>query len=262
MGYLTAKSLTIISNDATEQNIFAIENPIGSRVDVYIKDLDYEVDPVGVLTAVTPLIKVSRATNISGGVILTKDKFDTNDSVDSFVRCRAQNGETARITATAGDTIWQVFRHRTHTAVEQILTEVNGVDPSHSLLPDNISTADRFKLQPGEGLLIKLIAAAGTSNSALSYFTTVQCTFNEVAFSTFAISGTVTLSGSPVSGAKVIVMEADDISMTNAILREVITTPAGGTWASSIKTGKVGAAFVQYQSGGTYYTANGSPYLQ
>lgn len=259
MGYVSSQSLAIIANDSTEQNLFVIENPIGSRVDVYIKDLDYEVDAVGVLTAVSPLIKVSRATNVSGGVILPKTSFNTTESVDSFVRCRAQNNEAARITATAGDTIWQVFRNRTHTAVEQLTTNVN--DLSHSILPTLIEN-ENFVLRPGQALLVKLVAAATTSNSALSYFTTVQCTFNEVAFSTFAISGTVTLSGSPVSGARVIVIEADDILMTNAILREVITTPAGGTWASTIKTGKVGAAFVQYESGGTYYTAYGSPYLQ
>ena len=260
MAYVTSSSLVVLGNDSTQQNLFVIENPIGSRVDVYIKDLDYECDPVGVLTAVTPLIKVSRATNISGGVILPKTQFDTTDSVDSFVQCRSQNNEASRITATEGDTLWQVFRHRTHTAVEQI-REATSDAIDHSIMPDMIKTED-FVLHPGEALLVKLVGAAGTSNSVLSYFTTIQCTFNEVAFSTFAISGTVTLSGSPVIGAKIVVIEADDISMTNAILREVITTPAGGTWASSIKTGKVGAAFVQYQSGGTYYTANGSPYLQ
>jgi len=71
----------------------------------------------------------------------------------------------------------------------------------------------------------------------------------------------VTLGGSPVSGAKVMVMESDNVAGTNMFLREVITTPAGGTWASSILTGKVGSAFVQYEAGGTYYTAPGSPYL-
>ena len=44
-------------------------------------------------------------------------------------------------------------------------------------------------------------------------------------------------------------------------MRETIVTPAGGTWASTIRTGKVGSAFVQYESGGTKYTAPGSPYL-
>jgi len=64
-----------------------------------------------------------------------------------------------------------------------------------------------------------------------------------------------------VSGAIITVIEADDESMTNPVLVEKIVTAAGGTWASSITTGKVGAAFVQYKSGATYYTAPGSPYL-
>lgn len=260
MGYVSSSSIVMLGNDSTTQNLFTIENPIGSRVNVYVRELDYEVDALGVLTAVTPLIKVSRATGISGGVILPKSSFNTTESVDSFVRCRSANLEGSPITATSGDTIWQNFRHRTHTAVEQINVEVNNTI-AHALLPTLILTED-FVLRPGESLLVKVVAAATTSNTAQSYYTAIRCTFNEVAFSTFAISGTVTLSGSPVSGARVVVVEADDILMTNAILREVITTPAGGTWASTIKTGKVGAAFVQYESGGTYYTAYGSPYLQ
>ena len=85
--------------------------------------------------------------------------------------------------------------------------------------------------------------------------------WEEDPIATFAISGTVTLSAVPVSGAIVTVVEADDTDMTNAHVREVITTGAGGTWASTIRTGKVGAAFVQYESGGTKYTAPGIPYL-
>ena len=73
---------------------------------------------------------------------------------------------------------------------------------------------------------------------------------------------TVTLSGSPVSGAIVTVIEADDLDMTNPVLVDTIVTPAGGTWSADILTGKVGAAFVQYRSGGTLYTAPGSPYLE
>lgn len=254
MAFVSSQSTMIYGNDATAQNLFTIENPIGSRVDVYLKDLDLEVDSIVALTALMPLVKVSRATAISGGVILSKSLADTSSTSDAFVRCRAQLYENSPITATAGDTIWQVFRSRMHTAVEQ-------VRPQNGLMPSLIKTED-FVLRPGEALLAKVVAAAGTSNAVNSYSMTIQAMWNEVAFSTFAISGTVTLSGSPVSGARVVVVEADDQLMTNAILREIITTPAGGTWASSIKTGKVGAAFVQYTSGGTFYTAYGSPYLE
>lgn len=91
---------------------------------------------------------------------------------------------------------------------------------------------------------------------------TVEPTLISGAIATYAISGTVTLSGSPVDGAKVMVLEADDTSLTNAHLYQVVTTAGGGLWASTIRTGKVGAAFVQYENGGTYYTAPGSPFLQ
>ena len=117
-------------------------------------------------------------------------------------------------------------------------------------------------MRPGESLLCQVVGATTASNARLANNWWVQAEWEEDPIATFAISGTVTLSGSPVSGAKVMVLEADDTAMTNAVLVEVVTTAAGGTWASSIKTGKVGAAFVQYTNGGTYYTAPGSPYLQ
>jgi hypothetical protein len=118
-----------------------------------------------------------------------------------------------------------------------------------------------FILKPGESLIVQAIAAATTSNPALSSNWFAQVNWQEDEIATFAISGTVTLSASPVAGAIVTVIEADDVDMTNAVLRQTIVTGAGGTWASSIRTGKVGAAFVQYRVGGTYYTAPGSPYL-
>jgi len=129
-------------------------------------------------------------------------------------------------------------------------------------LPKLIADTGReLKLRPGESLLVRVVGAAVAANAALSNNWTASVAIEEDQKSTFAISGTVTLSGSPVTGAKVMVMEADDTAGTNMFLREVITTPAGGTWSSSILTGKVGSAFVQYTSGGTYYTAPGSPYL-
>jgi hypothetical protein len=254
MAFVSSRSLYIYGNDATAQNLFTIENPIGSRVDVYLKALEWEQDAIVVLTALQPLIKVSRATAISGGVILDKSLFDTTLTSDPFVRCRAQNYETAPITATAGDTVWQQFISRMHTAVEQQC-------PVNSLMPSLIGTQD-FIIRPGESLLVKVVAAAGTSNAIGTFARSIMATWEETAIATFAISGEVTLGGSPISGARVMVIEADDELMTNAHLVEIITTPAGGTWDSAILTGKVGAAFVQYTSGGTYYTAYGSPYLE
>lgn len=254
----SAQSIVALGNDSTEQNLFVFKNEIGSRVDVNIRDLKVRLDTIGALAAVCPLVKVSRATSISGGVMLAKAAFTTTQTSDPFVKVFSTSDDSGIITATAGNTIWQKFADRSHTIVEQQQKFRNKY-----ILPTLVSKAGmEFKLRPGESILVKVVSAVGTSNARLANNWTIDCLWEEDAFSTFAISGTVTLGGSPVTGARVMVIEADDQLMTNAFLREVITTPAGGTWASSIKTGKVGAAFVQYTSGGTFYTAYGSPYLE
>jgi hypothetical protein len=170
-------------------------------------------------------------------------------------------GEGAPITATATSTIYQEFRSRAHTQVEQIIKFTGTGDLlDYGCLPPLLLDKD-FVLKPGQSLIVQVIAAAGTSNAALTNNWFAQCSWEEDAVSTFAISGTVTLSAVPVAGAIVTVIQADDQAMTNPVLVATIVTGAGGTWASSITTGKVGAAFVQYKSGATYYTAPGSPYL-
>lgn len=253
----TARSTLALGNDSTEQNLFTIQNCPSSYVNVNIRRLMMQNDNTAVLTAFMPIVKVSRATAISGGVTLDKTPFDTTQTSDRSVVFRAQADETARITATAGSTIWQQYSVRMHTAVEQ----QQGLD--NSMLPRLVAnTGAEFILRPGESLLVKVVGAAGTSNAMSMNNWFVECVFEEDALATFAISGTVTLNASPVEGAKVMVIEADDESLTNAFLREVITTDAGGTWASTIRSGKVGAAFVQYTTGGIYYTAPGSPYLE
>lgn len=246
-----------LGKNALIQNAFVFENAIGSGVNVNIRRLMIEQDSTVALTTVMPQVKVCRATNVSGGILVDKSNFDTLESSDPFVRIRTPLAEGSHITATAGDTIYQQYMMRMHTAVEQVISEAQSVLPR--LVED---TGKEFKLRPGESLLVYIVGSAVTSNAALSNNWQVNCMWEEDEIATFAISGAVTLSGSPVAGAKVIVMESDDVDMTNAFLKEVITTPAGGTWASSISTGKVGSAFVQYETGGTYYTANGSPYLQ
>lgn len=247
-------SATVIGNDATSQNLVTITNKIGSRVNIIIRRATVQVDTLAVLTSVMPLVKLSRATSISGGAILSKSAWTTTQSSSDSVEVRTALADGQPITATSGDTIWQQYCGRMHTAVEQVLA------PDNNILPMLVENHD-FVLRPGESILVRVVGFSAASNAALSTNWWTAFMWEEDEIATFAISGTVTLSGSPVSGAQVIVVESDDLDMTNAVLREVITTPAGGTWASSIKTGKVGAAFVQYETGGTYYTANGSPYL-
>ena len=226
---------TVFGNDAVTQHIFALENQIGSRVDVNVRRLVVQNDPLTALTSVMPQVKVSRGVNISGGIMLDKAQFRTTETSDPFVKIRSALGEGSPITATRGDTIWQQYTSRLHTAVEQVIAS------DEPLLPRLVDTFD-FKLKPGESLLATVISATAASNPALSHNWLV--------------------SGSPVAGAIVTVIEADDLDMTNPVLVDTIVTPAGGTWSADILTGKVGAAFVQYRSGGTLYTAPGSPYLE
>jgi hypothetical protein len=243
-----------IGNDATIQNLFAVTNKLGSRVNVYIRRMNVQVDSIVALAAVMPQVKTSRATSISGGAVLSASTYDTAKSSSTAVEFRAPILDGFPLVGTAGTTLWQGLCMRMHTLVEQVIGD------DGSLLPRLVDSND-FILRPNESILCQAVAAAGTSNAALMNSWWCEANWEEEPISTFAISGTVTLSAAPVSGAIVTVIEADDESMTNPVLVEKIVTGAGGTWASSISTGKVGAAFVQYKSGATYYTAPGSPYL-
>ena len=185
---------TMFGNDAVTQHIFALENQIGSRVDVNVRRLVVQNDPQTALTSVMPQVKVSRGVNISGGILLDKAKFRTTETSDPFVKIRSALGEGSPITATRGDTIWQQYTSRLHTAVEQVIAS------DEPLLPRLVDTFD-FKLKPGESLLATVISATAASNPALSHNWLVDCIWEEVDKATFAISGTVTLSGSPVAGA-------------------------------------------------------------
>ena len=259
----TASTLNIFGNDATTQNLFVVENGIASRVNVIIRSLEFSADSLVALTSVQNVLKTCRATGVSGGLELEKTKFVTTQTSDPAVVIRAMANETAPITATAGDTMWTQFAARMHSAVEQ---QQPGTDSERrtirSLTPWMDHLVTDLVIQPGEAILVRVVANTAASNAQNSMQYAVRCSWEEDQIATFAISGTVTLSGSPVSGAIVTVIEADDTSMTNAVLRETIVTPAGGTWASNIRTGKVAAAFVQYEAGGTLYTAPGSPYLE
>lgn len=258
----TCATLNIFGNDATTQNLFVIENGIASRVNIIVRRLTFGADALVALTSVMNVLKTCRATGVSGGLILEKGKFVGTQTSDPAVVFRASANETAPITATAGDTLWTQFASRMHTAVEQQRLEDDSERiKTRNLLPFMEHGVGGLTIRPGESVLVRVVAATAASNALNSMNYAIRCSWEEDEIATFAISGTVTLSGSPVSGAIVTVVEADDISMTNAVLRQTITTGAGGTWASSIRTGKVGAAFVQYESGGTYYTAPGSPFL-
>lgn len=258
----SVQTLGIFGNDATTQNLFVIDNGIASRVNVIVRRLTFGLDATAVLTSVQSVLKTCRATGVSGGVALAKAPFSGAQTSDRAVQFLALANETGAITANAGDVLWTQLAGRMHTAVEQRMPEYESERlHERNLIPVIAKDIADLVIRPGQALLVRAVSATAASNPSASNTYVVRCSWEEDAIATFAISGTVTLSGSPVSGAIVTVVEADDTSMTNAVLRETITTGAGGTWTSNIRTGKVAAAFVQYESGGTYYTAPGSPYL-
>ena len=57
----SATGPVIIGNSATTQNLLTVENRVGSRVNVNIRRLMMQLDPVAVLTAVMPIVKIGRA---------------------------------------------------------------------------------------------------------------------------------------------------------------------------------------------------------
>jgi hypothetical protein len=252
----SVSSQVIFGNGGLIHNLFAIENGIGSRVNVNIRRLAVQNDALTVYTAVMPLVRVSRVLSVAGGGCIEKPKFDTALTSDPLVKFRAAISSSDSIVATAGTTVWTHFMNRMRTAVEQ----QQGQD--ESVLPVLVRDSGKeFVIRPGQYVVVQAISAAVAANAATMNNWMVLCSWEEDSISTFSISGNVTLGGVAISGAKVYVIEADDRSGTNAVLREVVTT-VSGAWSSTIKTGKVGAAFVQYETGGALYTAPGSPFLE
>jgi hypothetical protein len=252
-------SLLMWGNDTTTQSIFLIENSIKSRVNVIIKRLSIQNDAALVLTSVMPQIKATRVSigaSPTLGVPLAKAKFDTSQNSDANVKFWCDSLHSP-LSIGEGTLVWQQFTNRPHTLIGQMIAD------DHNALTTIIdNSADDFILTPGQGLLLQAVSTAATSNASNNNNWIVNCVWKEDSLATFNISGAVTLSAVPVIGAKVLVIESDDELLTNAHILEVVTTIAGGIWSSSILSGKVGAAFVQYKDGGTYYTAPGSPFLE
>jgi len=255
----TASSQVACGNNLVSQSIFLIENGVLSRVNVIIKRLSIQNDSVVALTAVASQVKsflVDVDSSPVLGVPLAKGKFDTSLTSDPNIKFWCHSLHSPLVIGD-GTLVWQQVTTRLHTAVGQVRAE------DGNMLSTVVGNeADDFILTPGHGLLVQVVSAAATSNASGTNNWLAQCVWEEDSLATFNISGVVTLSAVPVVGAKVIIIEADDESLTNAVLLEVKTTTEGGVWSSSIRSGKVGAAFVQYESGGTYYTAPGSPFLE
>jgi hypothetical protein len=115
-------------------------------------------------------------------------------------------------------------------------------------------------LYPGESITTEIEPTAAANDPATNSWL-VNCIWTESTLTTFTISGTVTFNSSPVVGAEVLVVCADDTALTNAYIQGVILTTAGGAWTCNIPVGKIAYAYAQNDVTGTLYTAPAAPFL-
>ena len=175
MARFMSASFRTVGNALVTQNLFTIWNGGSNRV-VRVERLMYQMDATAVLTAVMPLVKTSRITAApTAGTVLVKALMDTSvaSHADIVVRgsTASDGGALTNVAATPGDVLWQQYGMRLHTAVGQVLTLDN------NLLPTLVETMPVF-LRLGEGLVVHIIAAAGTSNPASNHYV-VACAWDE-----------------------------------------------------------------------------------
>lgn len=173
MSMHSAASFRILGSAGTAHNLFTILNTGATRV-VTVRRLIMQMDATAVLTTFMPLVKTCRIAAASGGTVLTKvDWGATASHAEIVVRgANASDGGAATaITATPGATLWQQYGMRMHTNVGQ----VQGIDNNVlSAIAENYPV----RLGSGEGLLVHIVAAAGTSNPATNHYF-VQCAWEE-----------------------------------------------------------------------------------
>jgi hypothetical protein len=137
------------------------------------------------------------------------------------------------------------------SSVEQVLSQDNFMMPALGATKDII-------LRPGEALVIEQQAAA-LPTGGTAWF---QVAWEEDTVDTgYVVGGTVNLSGSPVNGAKVLLV-TDSTTAMPAPTIETLTTGAPGTFSKTLASGVKAAVFVQHEAGGTKYSDEGKPFIE
>jgi len=243
---------------------FAFVNSFRSRCNVRILRMVAQMDNLDTATASTtgaivPLLRVVRcsAANVSGGMsVAARPALSTTlNAPDAGVLVLFSpmlcGDPSSVLTVTPGDTLWQQFTSRMVSASGQLLAL------DFSTLPGLVAASD-FILRPGEAIATRLLNATIPTGGTVF----VQAAWEEDQVDAgYSISGTVTLGGSGVTGAKVILLTDSNKDMPNPQV-EVITTPAGGAWSKTLASGVKSSAFVQHDTGTDKYTDEGKPYLE
>lgn len=243
--------------------VFAIVNTFRSRANVDILrtvcQLDVAESPTGsTANRVSPIIRARRcaASDVSGGVeVKARPPYDTTiNSPDPGVKLLFDPGafggpDTLITAANRGTPAWEQFTARQASQVEQFNSWDN--------FATSVLTTKRILLRPGEALIFEQVAAQPTGGAV--WF---DVAWQEDQIDTgYVVGGSVELSGSPVNGAKVLLV-TDSTTAMPAPTVEVLTTGAPGTFSKTLASGVKAAVFVQHENGGTKYTDEGKPYIE
>jgi hypothetical protein len=171
-----ASTFRTLGNAATPQNLFTIENAVGSTVLIGVRRLTIQMEATAALAAVASQFKTSRPTAMpTGGTVLTKLTFDTTLTSSASAVARAatasDGGAATVITAAAGATGWHQFAQRMHTLAGQVILE------DESLIPGLCET-DPIVLRAGQALLVQLVQATAANNAATNNHV-INCSWEE-----------------------------------------------------------------------------------
>lgn len=172
---VSVSSFRTTGNGGTLQNIFSLNNGADSVVVVRIIELTLEFEATAALTAVSPVVRVSRPDVApSSGSTLTKVLAHTLFASDANVVARGETtsdgGTRTGINANPAATgLIAKFLPRLHTAAGWLGKE------SISLLPGGMP----LYLRVGQFLLVRIEAAAAASNPTTNHYV-VNCTWEEV----------------------------------------------------------------------------------
>jgi len=245
--------------------VFAVVNTFRSRANAAILRLVCQFDNVELPTGntanrVMPIMRARRcaASDVSGGVaIAARPAWDTAlNTPDPGIELRFNPGafggpDTVIAAANRGGPMWEQYTMRQASAVEQVLSEDNHLVPEKGAV-------NRIVIRPGEALVIEQQAPA-LPTGGTAWF---QIAWEEDQIDAgYVVGGTVNLSGSPVNGAKVLLVTDSSTAMPSPTV-ETLTTGAPGTFAKTLASGVKAAVFVQHQDGADLYTDEGKPYIE
>lgn len=255
-------------------NYVLIANQLGSQQTIHVHSISFVSGGVAATTTagIIGLFRCSIPTTwYPEGTIYSKVPWDSNTVSDNDVVILGFTnhgiplgaGTPSGFTSVplsptlTGGSATSVMSPRLHTAAGMVCYGFSDI------LPDMGGNTNDIFLHPGEGLLVAIspVSTAAPFTSAVSSTPNFNIVWEEVNTPSYTISGNITLSGSPVTGAEVSVIVADDTSFSNAYYQGLYTSNSTGGWSASIPTGKTAYAYAQNYTGGVYYTANGAPFI-